>query len=106
MKVEEFPSARELALWLRALQSFFNQANQPFTDSERANISTRNFRCETQIVRDTLLRCLQLLGNVSRAAAAHGLREEEFDKTTNGGAPTDVDEELPGLAGAKDSLVE
>jgi hypothetical protein len=105
-KVEEFPSARELALWLRALRSFFNQANQPFTDSERANISTRNFRCETQIVRDALLRCLQLLGNVSRAAAAQGLREEEFDRTTNGGAPAVVDEELPGLAGAKDSLVE
>lgn len=54
--------ARELGLWLRALQSFFDHSNHPFTEGERALISTRDFSCETAIARDVLLRCLQLAG--------------------------------------------
>ncbi|HLM54770.1 MAG TPA: hypothetical protein VK422_01500 [Pyrinomonadaceae bacterium] len=55
-------AARELGLWLRALRSFFDHSNHPFTEGERALISTRDFSCETAIARDVLLRCLQLTG--------------------------------------------
>lgn len=101
---EEFPPARELAVWLRALQSFFDQANHPFAAAERADISTRNFKCETQVVRDALLRCLHLLGSVERgepAPVSQDVRNE--DEATH--SPF-ARESFPELAGAKDSLGE
>jgi hypothetical protein len=103
--VEEIPPARELAVWLRALQSFFNQANQPFTDAERVNLSARNFRCETQIVRDALLHCLQLLGAVVGKDAAP-VFAEEVAETSDVSASAVVKDNLLGLADAKDSLIE
>ena len=111
--VENFPAARELAVWLSALQSFFNQANHPFTDSERANISARNFKCETQIARDALLRCLQLLGSIARADSTKppSVDEgdtEDADVAQQGVGATHVSggDELLGLAGVNQSLVE
>jgi len=62
---EDLAPARELGLWLRALQSFFDPSNHPFGESERADIPTRNFSCETAIARDVLFRCLQLAGRLS-----------------------------------------
>jgi hypothetical protein len=102
--VEEFPPARELAVWLRALQSFFNQANHPFADNERAEISSRNFKCETHVVRDALLRCLHLLGSVERGEPLPVSRDVE-DETDAARSPFARDD-LPGLADAKDSLSE
>ena len=52
-------------MWLRALRSFFNAANHPLTDAERAGIGERSFKCETGVVRDALVRCLHLLSNLS-----------------------------------------
>jgi hypothetical protein len=65
---EEFPPARELAVWLRALQSFFDLASHPLTETERASVPARGFGCETAVVRDVLMRCLHLLGSVARGA--------------------------------------
>ena len=60
------PPTQELAVWLRALRSFFNAANRPLTDSERASLGERSFKCETGVVRDALVRCLHLLSNLAR----------------------------------------
>jgi hypothetical protein len=69
------PPTLELRLWLRALRSFFDLGNHPFSDDERAEISTRNFKGETRVVRDVLLRCLQLIG--SRPANEKLTRNED-----------------------------
>ncbi len=53
-------------MWLRALRSFFNAANHPLTDAERASLGERSFKCETGVVRDALVRCLHLLSNLAR----------------------------------------
>ena len=45
-------------MWLRALRSFFNAANHPLTEAERAGLGERSFNCETGVVRDALVRCL------------------------------------------------
>jgi hypothetical protein len=97
---EQFPPARELAVWLRAVRSYFDHANQPLTESERANISARNFKSETRIVRDALVRSLHLLGGVERGETAAGASGESALAQTRGRASA------PGLAGAGDSLGE
>ena len=56
-------------MWLRALRSFFNAANHPLSDAERAGIGERSFKCETGVVRDALVRCLHLLSNLARGDA-------------------------------------
>jgi hypothetical protein len=94
---EAFPPAQELALWLRALQSFFNPANHPFTESERTALGERSFKCETGVVRDALVRCLHLLASVARGGPPDGTAEE-------GGATRAGAGGAPGLAGEKDSL--
>jgi hypothetical protein len=103
--IEEFPPARELAVWLRALQSFFNQANHPFAAAERAEISSRNFKYETQVVHDALLRCLHLLGSVERGEPLPVSRDvgdgAEADRSSSFAR-----DDLPGLSSAKNSLGE
>jgi len=73
----QFTPAREFALWLRALQSFFNTANHPLSAAERAEIATRSFKCETRVVHDMLLRCLQLLGGFEQGEQAQGLSDSK-----------------------------
>ncbi|MBC7929617.1 MAG: hypothetical protein H7Z38_03520 [Rubrivivax sp.] len=103
--IEEFPPARELAVWLRAIQSFFNQANHPFAAAERAEIASRNFKCETHIVRDALMRCLHLLGSVERGEPLPVSRDIGVEEEAARSSPFARDD-LPGLADAKDSLGE
>jgi len=93
-------------VWLRALQSFFNAANHPFNEAERAALGERSFKCETGVARDALVRCLHLLASVVRgvplAGLAAGAGADEAaraaDKTREGG------EGALGLVGAKESL--
>ncbi|HEX7316506.1 MAG TPA: hypothetical protein VF297_21575 [Pyrinomonadaceae bacterium] len=89
---EALSPAQELAVWLRALRSFFNAANHPLTDAERGALGERSFKCETGVVRDALVRCLHLLSNLAR-----GETSEE------GAAKTHAAGDL-GLVGAKESL--
>lgn len=56
-------------MWLRALRSFFNAANHPLTEAERAGLGERSFKCETGVVRDALVRCLHLLSHLARGEA-------------------------------------
>jgi hypothetical protein len=100
---EQFPPARELAVWLRAVRSYFDHANQPLTEAERANISARNFKSETRVVRDALTRCLHLLGGVERGEAPPGTRGETGETDAGLASPSDR-AGVPGLAGANDSL--
>jgi hypothetical protein len=94
----QFPTARELAVWLRALRSYFDHANQPLTEPERANISARNFKSETRVVRDALMRSLHLLGVVERGETPPNSADGSGLAQTSARAP------VPGLAGAGDSL--
>jgi hypothetical protein len=102
-KDQELPPARELAVWLRALQSFFNQSNHPFTQAERADISVRSFKCETRVVRDVLLRCLHLVGRVTQGEPASALRGEGMGAEAVLVSPSGQEEAL-GLADARGSL--
>ncbi|MCA1617915.1 MAG: hypothetical protein LC795_01080 [Acidobacteria bacterium] len=103
---EAFPPAQELAVWLRSLQSFFNPANQPFSESERAAIGERSFKCETGVVRDALVRCLHLLAGVARGESPHGPAEGVGggEAAPAAAAARQGAEVTLGLAGAKDSL--
>ena len=101
MSPETLPPAQELAVWLRALRSFFNAANHPLTDAERAALGERSFKCETGVVRDALVRCLHLLSTLARNGGSPGLAEE--------GVAAPMPEAPPaaaalGLVGAKESL--
>jgi hypothetical protein len=58
--------ANELGMWLRALQSFFEPRNHPFTETERAGILSRDFRAETRIAQIALLRSSQLVHGLIR----------------------------------------
>lgn len=97
---ETLPTAQELAIWLRALRSFFNAANHPLSDAERAAIGERSFKCETGVVRDALIRCLHLLSTLARDGGHVGLADEgtaaPVQDATHAAAL--------GLVGAKESL--
>jgi hypothetical protein len=105
---EVFPPARELAVWLRSLQSFFNPANHPFNEAERAAIGERSFKCETGVVRDALVRCLHLLASVARGDALPGLSDgagESAGAEASSARPARQGEVAAlGLVGAKDSV--
>lgn len=94
--VDELPPARELAVWLRALQCFFDIADHPLADAERASIPDRSFKCETAVVRDVFVRCLHLLGTVARGTDAVESDEETSTNTAR--------EAAPAFAGVKTSL--
>lgn len=94
--VDELSPARELAVWLRALRSFFDLADHPLTDAERASIPDRSFKCETAVVRDVLVRCLHLLGTVARGAVP---AESDEEPTAHAAR-----ESAPAFAGVKSSL--
>lgn len=93
---DEISPARELAVWLRALRSLFDLADHPLADAERASIPDRNFKCETAVVRDVLVRCLHLLGSVARGPVAAESVEESSTPV--------VREAAPAFAGVKSSL--
>ncbi len=54
------PSLRELHIWQLALRSFFNLRNHPLTDTEKAEIASRDFSPELRIVQGVLRRGLLL----------------------------------------------
>ena len=101
---EAFPPAQELAVWLRALQSFFSAANHPFTEAERASLGERSFKCETGVARDALVRCLHLLTSLTRGDALAALEGAAGLPVVGGG--TRSAEGALGLAGAKESLAD
>ena len=68
---DELTPVRELGLWLCALRSFFDTANHPLSEDERASLPARSFNCETRVTRDALLRCLSLVGGVERGEQPH-----------------------------------
>lgn len=95
-------------MWLRSLQSFFNPANHPFNEAERAAIGERSFKCETGVVRDALVRCLHLLVSVARGESPAGLAggaegAAGGEASSSASARRDAGGAL-GLVGAKDSL--
>ncbi len=53
--------AREIVTWMRALRSFFNLYNHPFSEANRAGLVSHDWTNELRIVRGTLLRCSQLV---------------------------------------------
>ena len=59
--------AYELGVWLRALHSFFDVRNHPFTEAERAAVSERDWANELRMTRQALLRCTQLTSRLMRS---------------------------------------
>ena len=97
---DELSPARELAVWLRALQSFFDLADHPLTEAERASVYARGFKCETAVVRDVLVRCLHLLGSVARDTDA-GVVAESSSEEPSARAEREA---APAFAGVMSSL--
>jgi hypothetical protein len=54
-------TAYELGVWLSALRSFFHARNHPLSETERAEILTRDWRGEARIARAALQRVTQLV---------------------------------------------
>lgn len=52
--------AYELGVWLSALRSFFHARNHPFSETERAEVLTRDWVNEVRITRSALQRVIQL----------------------------------------------
>jgi hypothetical protein len=69
-----------LGLWLRALLSFFDTSNHPFTEVEQAELSKRDFGNEIRIARAVLLDCSRLVFHLAGAESA----EEELFEDTDG----------------------
>ena len=88
-------------MWLRALRSFFNTANHPLTDVERAGLGERSFKCEMGVARDALVRCLHLLSTLARSGGPPGLAEEGVAAPVPDATPAAA---ALGLVGAKQSL--
>jgi hypothetical protein len=57
----------QLGFWLLALRSFFNAANHPLADAERAGLLERDFNREGRIARLCLLNALQMSLQMSPA---------------------------------------
>lgn len=74
--LEDREEARRLGLWLRALLSFFKLRNHPFSETEQAEGTTRDWTHELRIARRCLLQSAQLalslsgLQNVGAGGAA------------------------------------
>jgi hypothetical protein len=68
---ETAPDAR-LGLWLRALPSFFDAANYPFTEAEQADLSKRDFASDIRIARAVLLDCSRLTFQLARVETSTG----------------------------------
>ncbi len=66
------PNGPELGLWLHALRSFFNLANHPLDETERAELLNRDFTPEMRIAQQTLRRCLRLLLSLQTDTTAAG----------------------------------
>lgn len=71
---------RELGMWLRALQCFFNVRNHPFGEAERVALLTRDFSTETRIVHTALLRASHLALDLTRAESLSLLDDAEADE--------------------------
>lgn len=57
---EPLDAARELGIWLRALQSFCELGNHPRAADAEQPPAARDFACEASIARETLRRCSRL----------------------------------------------
>jgi len=79
-------AARELGTWLRALVSFFEPAHQPAAWAGQTDTAAHDFACETRVVRDVLLRCLQLLASSDAEETFGGLVLED-ELLAEGGPP-------------------
>ncbi|MDX6693733.1 MAG: hypothetical protein QOF02_1336 [Blastocatellia bacterium] len=67
-----------LGLWLRALPSFFDAANYPFTEAEQADLSKRDFAGDIRIARSVLWDCSRLTFQLAQAeSSADELLEQD-----------------------------
>ena len=73
--------AHELGLWLLSLRSFFNLRYHPLKDTDRAQISKRNFINEARIAQEILLRTIHLTHALSGPDASASLVEAKRAKT-------------------------
>lgn len=80
----ELPGESELEIWMRALRSFFNLRNHSLTDTERAEIATRDFLPEMQIVHQTLVQGLHLTHELmQRRTAQLSFDDDDLGESLN-----------------------
>lgn len=60
---EAAAATRELGTWLGALVSYLEPAGHGWFRAGRAETAATDYHCETRVVRDALIRCLQLLAS-------------------------------------------
>ncbi|HEV2764671.1 MAG TPA: hypothetical protein VGV38_16950 [Pyrinomonadaceae bacterium] len=82
-------AARELGVWLCALESFFRLRNHPLTEAEREELPSRNFAAETRVAQAGLLRCSQLAYALQAAPAEATQAENPFGADATVGTAED-----------------
>ena len=60
---EAAAAARELGAWLQALLIYIEPAGYAPARAPRDEAAAADYGCETRVVRDALIRCLQLLAS-------------------------------------------
>ena len=88
---EHVTAARELGTWLQALLSFFEQhpAGEPASPA-------RDFTPETRVVRDVLIRCLQLIASPDADAESYAAFVLEDEPPAAGAPPREAGREALG----------
>jgi hypothetical protein len=108
---ETAPAARELGTWLHALLSYI----EPSGTLARADEAPHDYQCETRVVRDALIRCLQLLASTdAEESFAARVFEEDAPPPASpssrsapaGGALAPLEEVLKDACGLCDALLE
>jgi hypothetical protein len=79
------PEAAELGLWLLSVRSFLAPSNHPGGGPETA--AARDYRCETLVLSEVLLRCLHLCANLAAEGPPVGRAPEVGDAVETAGGP-------------------
>jgi hypothetical protein len=110
---EAATAARELGTWLHALLTYIEPAGHASARAGRAESSASDYGCETRVVRDALIRCLQLLASpaaeesfVASVLADGPTPEPAARATLASGELASLEEVLKDACGLCDSLLE
>jgi hypothetical protein len=97
--------AREITTWMRALHSFFNIYNQPFPEANQASLMTHDWTSELRIVRETLIRCSQIVFSSVHFEKADSTIFDETEMDGAGASPPSSSSLEDVETGVKDNLL-
>jgi hypothetical protein len=108
---ETAAAARELGTWLQALLTYVEPAGHAARVG-RAEAAGDDYHCETRVVRDALIRCLQLLASPAEETRADAAKDEgptthpPARTTIAAGALAPLEEVLKDACGLCDALLD